>query len=274
MSTRLKAKDHPQRWFPPKKSGVRTPRLKSVMAEIDAEEDSTDHIVVEETQKRGRGRPRSNKKIVAAKEGKRKGKNLRASAVDVVLGCSKSHVPDPSELRERREADAVACSRQIRTVLEPVEVKRNVAPTAVTPGQFDRHIGLAPPELGSSPPKASAIPATTDDDFIQRDDSARASRIELDSEQAAPFFRRPGKEPIFVDFHESTPGLPGVQSNVQHDWWAEEMDSAMHSKERSPRLGTRHRSHRGIANEEIYEDPCGQRLPQRSNSPGDGRTSQ
>ena len=95
---------------------------------------------------------------------------------------------------------------------------------------------------------------TVDEDFIQRDERARASRIELDSEQAVPFYRRPGKEPISVDFHESTPGLAGVRSNVPHDWRPVEMDTDMQSKERSPRLGTRHRSLRGSVTEEIYED--------------------
>ena len=161
MSTRLKVKDHPKPWFPPKKSGGRTSRQKSAMTKNDAEEDATDHIVVEQIQKRDRGRLRSNKKIVAAKEGKRKGKTLRSSAVDVVLGCSKSHVPNPIELRECREADTAACGQEIWTVFEPVEVESNVALTAVIVGQFDSHIGLGPAELVSSRPKTSTIAEMT-----------------------------------------------------------------------------------------------------------------
>lgn len=163
MSTRLKAKDKPQPWFPPKKSGGRASTQKSVMTEVDAEEDTNDHIVVEETRKRGRGRPKSNSKIVAGKEGKSKGKTLRPSAVDVVLGCSKSHVPDPSELRQQREADAAACGRQVRTVFEPVHVESTVAPRTTTSaaGHVDRQTGLGPPEIPSSIPNATANAART-----------------------------------------------------------------------------------------------------------------
>lgn len=88
---------------------------------------------------------------------------MRSLAVDVVLGCSKSHALDSIQICERREADATACGRQIRTTFEPSDKETTDVPTGVAAGEFDSDIRLAPPEVHPSTPKASASAATTGD---------------------------------------------------------------------------------------------------------------
>ena len=48
---------------------------------------------------------------------------MTPSIMDVVLGCSETHVADAQELRRKREEDTVACGQQVRTVLQSPKVR-------------------------------------------------------------------------------------------------------------------------------------------------------
>jgi len=111
MVSRLKAKDLPEPWIDSKKKNGGNSKQKSNPAELTTGEDCSGKEKVSLPSKRDRGRPKAQLKVVDSKNRKGKGKSLRPSTVDVVLGQGKTLVQDPDELRRKVEEDAIACER-------------------------------------------------------------------------------------------------------------------------------------------------------------------
>ena len=125
MVTRLKAKDMPEPWHSSKKSTSATQVQKSSRSEVLPVEDSNEQNVQEKQKRRGRPPRKSATKLVGAKKRTRP---LPPSAVDVLLSLSQTTVPDVEELRQKRQEDAAACGRVVKTVPALTKTKNKTTP--------------------------------------------------------------------------------------------------------------------------------------------------
>ena len=129
MVTQLKVKEQPEPWHSSKKKNAGTPRPTPSVLKGSTSKENGVHNVHGEPRKRGRPCPKSTAKAIAAPTGMKKTKPSGASAVNLLLGLSATSVADVEELRRRRQADAEAAGRTVRTV-SPHQRKRK-SPTRV-----------------------------------------------------------------------------------------------------------------------------------------------
>jgi hypothetical protein len=127
MAKALNDKDRPEPWFGKKGKPAPAPKQTRAASKKMTEEQNKEDNVVEEPSTRGRGRQKAKAKEPAPAKGKKKVNSLQTGAAQVVLGLTKSPVPNPEELRRKREQDALACGRVVKIVTKPS--KRQSCPT-------------------------------------------------------------------------------------------------------------------------------------------------
>lgn len=130
MVTKLQEKDQPQAWFKKKTSKVMTTTQKKAASKIIAANDKEDNVVAE-SNTRGRARAKAKPRTVPSGKGRKKGQNWPTATADVVVGRTKNPVLDVEELRRKREEDAAACGRVIKTISNAG--KQTCCPTTTTP---------------------------------------------------------------------------------------------------------------------------------------------
>lgn len=116
MATRLKAKDMPQPWHSAKKTNSGNRGQNSSGSVVLVGEDSHVPNVQGERKKRGRPPGKSAPKVVPPKKGMKRTRPLPASAVDLLLSLSHNSVAEVNELRRKRQQDAEASGRSVRTI--------------------------------------------------------------------------------------------------------------------------------------------------------------
>ena len=116
MATRLKAKDMPQPWHSAKKTNSGNRGQNSSGSAVFFAEDCHVPNVQGERKKRGRPPGKSAPKVVPPKKGMKRTRPLPASAVNLLLSLSHNSVANVNELRRKRQEDAEASGRSVRTI--------------------------------------------------------------------------------------------------------------------------------------------------------------
>lgn len=127
MKKTLKEKDLPEPWFGKRAKAVPAPKNTRAASKLLALEETVAEDVAKEPSAKGRGREKGKKVESAAGKGQKNGKKISTATADVVLGRSKSAVPNQEELRRKRIEDAVACGRVVKTISNPA--MRKTCPT-------------------------------------------------------------------------------------------------------------------------------------------------
>ena len=163
MVTRLKAKDRPEPWHSSRKSTAATEVQKSSRSEVSPAEENNVQNVEGKQKRRGPPAGKSATKVVGATKGTKRRRPLPPSAVDVLLNLSQTTVADVEELRRKRQEDAAACGRVVRTVSALMKTKSTGSPPITKIGnEFNGRSAAVPAEdTGdrASPPPLSRFPS-------------------------------------------------------------------------------------------------------------------
>lgn len=203
MVTRLKAKDLPQPWHSSGKKTAGNPRTKSTVDKLSAVLDCSVDDVQEVVRKKGQPSGKSAAKVATGLRGTKKMKALTASAVNILLGVAPTSVADVEELRRKRQVDAEASGRTVRTVSPKARSRKT--PVAVTGyctaeeedqnSPLGRLAGACVP-----PPQTSRAVPSTEEKSRKKVDAI--SVLEDAEQEREPIpSQRPGKEPVkdYVD---------------------------------------------------------------------------
>lgn len=134
----LKEKDIPEPWFGNKGKSVNAPKQTRAASKIIAQQEVVEEVTVPKPSTRGRGRQKGKAKEVVPAKGRKNTKTLRSGTANILLGISKTTVPDPEELRRKRIEDAVACGRVVRTVAK--QANRHACPTTAARSSSEEDI--------------------------------------------------------------------------------------------------------------------------------------
>jgi hypothetical protein len=129
MVKTLTDKDIPEPWFGKKNKLASTPKVTRAESKQMAEQHMVEDDNLGENSNKEKGRGKGKVNEFGTGRGKTKVKSVRTATAGVVFGRSKQSIPDPEELRRKRIADAVACGRVVRTILN--SPTRRTCPTTL-----------------------------------------------------------------------------------------------------------------------------------------------
>ena len=201
MVKTLKDTDLPKPWFGKKSKHVTImPKQTRAVSKQMAQEQVLDDDVAEEPSAKGEAWDKGKGKEDVAGKGRKKAKAVRLGTADMVSGRSKYVVPDPEELRRKRNADAEACGRVVKSLSKPATRKSCPMTVVVETDEEGMHVELTGGlhnvmELSGSP--GPEIPTAQEGIDIH---SRERENVDGNDARRTPPGQRPGKE----HYHEET----------------------------------------------------------------------
>jgi len=118
MSSRLKSTDLPKPWFSSSKGKGKNARQKMFLATASVVRNNNPEDVREQNRTWGRKLAEATPKGGNLGKQKQRGKSVSASAFDASLPIPENVGADVEELCRKREEDAAACGRTMKTIFK------------------------------------------------------------------------------------------------------------------------------------------------------------